>query len=161
MQSRQADSGVSWCRVALLLLSLCLMNESGSAISFEEFVGYPFNESNGYSVFPRGVDLVQGLLIPLPFPYFGRIFSYANVSDYCYVCVIQRKLQDTYTHCMCTHTVGMLYSCYHDMCQMSKHDTLLLLGNAICDFLMQLLNCLTRYQVIIVFLLSVSKYNAD
>ena len=85
MQNRQADSGVSWCRVALLLLILCLMNESGSAISFEEFVGYPFNESNSYSVFPRGLDLEEGLLIPQPFPYFGRTFSYANVSEYCYV----------------------------------------------------------------------------
>ena len=135
MKSRQADSGVSWGRVALLLLILCLMNESGSAISFEDFVGYPFNKSNGYSVFPRRLDLEQGLLIPVPFPYFGRTFSYANVSEYCYICVIQRKLQDTYTHCMCmyTSTVGTKYSCNHDMYQMSKHDTLLLLGNIICD----------------------------
>ena len=87
MQSRRrhADGGASWCRVAALLLTLCLMNESGSAIPFEEFVGHPFNESNGYTVFPRGLDLEQGLFIPLPFPYFGRTFSYANVSEYCYI----------------------------------------------------------------------------
>ena len=41
MRSPLADSGASWCRVAVLLLTLCLMNESGSAIPFEEFVGYP------------------------------------------------------------------------------------------------------------------------
>ena len=56
------------------------MSESGSAISFEEFIGYPFNETNGYSVFPRKLDLVRGLPIPVPFPYFGRTFSYAHVS---------------------------------------------------------------------------------
>ena len=82
MRSRQADGGASWCRVAVLLLTLCLMNESGSAIPFDEFVGYPFNESNGYSVFPRAADETQGLFIPVPFPYFGRTFSYANVSEY-------------------------------------------------------------------------------
>ena len=52
----------------------------GSAISFEEFVGYPFDEANGYSIFPRGVDRKYGLPIPVLFPYFGRTFSYANVG---------------------------------------------------------------------------------
>ena len=80
MRSHQADGGASWCRVAVLLLTLCLMNESGSAIPFEEFVGHPFNESNGYSVFPRILDLVQGLPIPVAFPYFGRTFPYVHVS---------------------------------------------------------------------------------
>ena len=59
------------------------MSESDSAISFEEFIGYPFNETNGYSVFPRGVDQQQGVPIPVPFPYFGRTVSYANVSVSC------------------------------------------------------------------------------
>ena len=82
MQSRRrhADGGASWCRVAALLLTLCLMNESGSAIPFEEFVGHPFNENNGYSVFPRVADQARGLPIPVPFPYFGRTFSYVHVS---------------------------------------------------------------------------------
>ena len=80
MQSRQADGGAPWCRVAVLLLTLCLMNERTSAIPFEEFVGHPFNESNGYSVFPRILDLVRGLPIPVPFPYFGRTFPYVHVS---------------------------------------------------------------------------------
>ena len=79
MQSRQAGS-IYWCRAAVLLLTLCLTNKSGSAITFEEFVGYPFDEANGYSIFPRGLDLVRGLPIPVPFPYFDRTFSYANVS---------------------------------------------------------------------------------
>ncbi len=81
MQSRRhADSGASWCRVAALLLTLCLMNESGSAIPFEEFVGHPFDESNGHTAFPRELNLVRGLSIPVPFPYFGRTFSYVHVS---------------------------------------------------------------------------------
>ena len=79
MQSCLASSGAYWCRVAVLLLTLCLM-KSGSAISLEEFVGYPFNEHNGYSIFPPVLDQVKGLPIPIPFPYFGRTFSYANVS---------------------------------------------------------------------------------
>ena len=80
MQSCHASSHSSWCQLAVTLLTLCLMSESGSAISFEEFIGYPFNEVNGYSVFPRVLDLVQGLPIPVPFPYFGRTYSYAHVS---------------------------------------------------------------------------------
>ena len=78
-RSTMMDGGASWCTVAALLLTLCLMNESGSAIPFEEFVGHPFNESNGYSVFPRILDLVRGLPIPVLFPYFGRTFSYVHV----------------------------------------------------------------------------------
>ena len=92
MRSCQAGGGVHWCRVAILLLTLCL-TKCGSAITFEEFVGYPFNESNGYSVFPRGLDLVRGLTIPVPFSYFGRTFSYAHVSAY-----TQKKMQHTCMH---------------------------------------------------------------
>ena len=51
MRSRHAGSGAYWCRVAVLLLTLCLMNKCGSVISFEEFIGYPFDEVNGHSVF--------------------------------------------------------------------------------------------------------------
>ena len=80
MRIPQVDSGASWCRVAVLLLTLCLMNESGSAIPFEEFVGYPFDESSDHTAFPRELNLVRGLFIPVPFPYFGRTFSYVHVS---------------------------------------------------------------------------------
>ena len=82
MRHSRASSDAYWSRVAVLLLTLCVTNESATAVSFEEFFGYPFNESNGYTVFPRGVDLEQGLPIPVPFPYFGRTFSYAHVSVY-------------------------------------------------------------------------------
>lgn len=80
MWNCHTSSCASWGTVAVLFLTLCLMNERGSAISFGEFIGFPFNESNGYSIFPRGIDEVRGLPIPVPFPYFGRTFSYANVS---------------------------------------------------------------------------------
>ena len=93
MQSHRAGSGVDWCRAAVLLLTLSLTNKCGSAITFEKFVGYPFDDSNGYSVFPRGVDYARGLPIPVPFPYFGRTFSYANVSVY-----TQKKMQHAYMH---------------------------------------------------------------
>ena len=79
MQSCFVSNGVCWYKVAVLFLIFCLMKR-GSAISFEEFVGYPFDEANGYSIFPRGVDLKYGLPIPVLFPYFGRTFSYANVG---------------------------------------------------------------------------------
>ena len=79
MQICYASNGAYWCKVAVLFLTLCMMKR-GSAISFEEFVGYPFNEANGYSIFPRGIDHTEGLPIPVPFPYFGRTFLYANVS---------------------------------------------------------------------------------
>ena len=46
MQSRHEGSDAYWCRVAVLLLTLCLMNMCGSAITFEEFIGYPFDEVN-------------------------------------------------------------------------------------------------------------------
>ena len=88
----QAGGGVCWCRIVVLLLTLCLTSKCGSGISFEEFVGYPFTEANGYSVFPRTLDLVRGLPIPVSFPYFGSTFSYAHVSacmmyNYNVVCI--------------------------------------------------------------------------
>ena len=86
MGSCRASGCVFFGRVAVTLLTLCLAIENASAISFEEFIGYPFNEVTGYSVFPRGIDLKQGVPIPIPFPYFGRVFSYVNVSvsySYC------------------------------------------------------------------------------
>ena len=89
MQICYASNGAYWCKVAVLFLALCLMKR-GSAISFEEFVGYPFYETNGYSVIQS--DLTRGLLIPVPFPYFGRTFSYAHVSA-----VVQVTIQFAYT----------------------------------------------------------------
>ena len=79
MQICYASNGAYWCKVAVLFLTLCMMKR-GSAISFEEFVGYPFNEANDYSIFPHGIDHTEGLPIPVRFPYFGSKFSYAHVS---------------------------------------------------------------------------------
>ena len=55
--------------------------ESGKAIAYEEFIGYPFETSNGYQLFPRGDDLARGVNIPFPFPYFNESFIFADVSD--------------------------------------------------------------------------------
>ena len=114
MQSCQSGGGVRWCRAAVLLLTLCLTNKCGSAITFEEFVGYPFNESNGYSIFPRELNQVRGLPIPVPFPYFGRTFSYANVSAYNYckfqympVCEVQWTMY--FMYCMFNWAIEVQY----------------------------------------------------
>lgn len=64
-----------------MFLVWCAVFGSGKAITYEEFIGYPFEASNGYQLFPRGDDLAQGVNIPFPFPYFNESFTFADVSD--------------------------------------------------------------------------------
>ena len=71
-----------------VLLVWCAVFATSTAITFEEFIGYPFSTSNGYQLFPKGDDLAQGVNIPFPFPYFNDSFTFADVSDlriYCYM----------------------------------------------------------------------------
>ena len=64
-----------------MFLVWCAIFESHEAVTYEEFIGYPFEKSNGYQLFPRGDDLAQGVNIPFPFPYFNKSFTFADVSE--------------------------------------------------------------------------------
>ena len=57
MQSCQPGGGVHWCRAAVLLLTLCLTNKCGSAITFEEFVGYDVVKMVSMEENPAYVDV--------------------------------------------------------------------------------------------------------
>lgn len=66
--------------VAVLLLScFCSLYPQADAVKFEEFIGYPFGAEYGYSLFPRGVDLYEGVATAIPFPYFGRKYNFISV----------------------------------------------------------------------------------
>ena len=66
--------------VAVLFMSFfCSLYSYADAVKFEEFIGYPFGAEYGYSLFPRGVDLYAGVSTTVPFPYFGRTYSFINV----------------------------------------------------------------------------------
>ena len=65
--------------VVLLVSCLCSLYPVADSIKFEDFIGYPFGEEYGYSLFPRGVDLYEGGAITIPFPYFGQKYNFVNV----------------------------------------------------------------------------------
>lgn len=74
------SSNMNCAHVALLALCCSLGFSVVSAVKFEEFLGYPFEE-NGYSAFPPSVDQVRGVTIPTPFTFFGQIYNFINVSN--------------------------------------------------------------------------------
>ena len=95
----------------LLLSCLCSLYSQTDAIKFEEFIGYPFGAEYGYSLFPRGVDLYEGVATTIPFPYFGQKYNFINVRKRCRIISINIFIRT----CMCP-CCGPFTSCADLFC---------------------------------------------
>ena len=97
----------------IVLLAILELFGSATAIPFDKFIGYPFGEEYGDQTFPRKLDaFVPVNLTCNPFHFFGKYYSYINVSyrdhykeriwyaciRFCRLLTPPKKVKFTHTH---------------------------------------------------------------